>query len=1093
MRCSQCQAENPESHRFCSECGTPMAVACPACGFANQAGGKFCGGCGAPLGAAPPPPAAQPAADPATEPMALDGERRQVTVLFADLAGYTRLSSELDPEETHALLNRFFEAVDQVVQRYGGAVDKHIGDSVMAVFGAPLAHDDDPERAVRAALDIHRAVAAASEAAARPLAVHVGVASGEVVASGTGSAAHSEYTVTGDTVNLASRLQDMAKSGETLMSEAVRGAVERRVECTALEEVSIKGLPRPVRVWRVLGLRTVEGAAQPLVGRRTELRQFEGALAGCTETGAGQAVLVRGEAGIGKSRLLAEFRARAAQAGFTCHMGQVLDFGVGLGQDAVRTVVGGLLNLAANADEAVRRAAVDAALGDGLAHEDQRVFLNELLGVSQPTELRAMYDAMDDAARRRGEHEAVAALVGALSRRQPLLIQIEDIHWADAPVLAHLAALAAAIAGYPALLVLSSRIEGDPLDQAWRAASRGCPLLTIDLAPLRPDEAMAFAAEYIDTSNRLAQECVKRAEGNPLFLEQLLRSAREHEEEGVPASIQSLILARMDRLPTGEKKALQAATVIGQRFALETLRFLLDEPSYDCRALVEHYLVRPEGDDFLFDHALIREGIYGSLLKAARRALHGRAAQWFAERDAVLCAEHLDRADDPAAAGAYLAAAQAQADEYRYERAIALVERGLALAQSNGETFGLTELRAELLRSIGRPAESIEAYRAALGLAADDAERCAAWIGIAAGVRLSGGYDDGIEALARAEEIALRARHDRALSQIYFYRGTLYFAHADVDGCLEQQQRAVRHAEQADDAEWRARALSGLGDAYYARGRMKTALDCYRQCLGLCREHGFGQIEVAALYIAANIRRYMNEFEAACQEIGAAVEMAGKIGNLRAEMYARMLEGEFLIERDERARAETTLERAHALADGMGNRRFMAYVMHHQARCLLGRQRPAEALALLAEALAISRETGISFIGPRILGTTALAATDAAVKHDALAEGEEVVRAGCFAHNVMWFYRDAMDASLADGAWDEAERYANALADYTRPEPLPWSDLFIARGRALTAHGRGRRDPETLAALGHLRDEAIRVGFVAALPGLEAALGGAEN
>jgi tetratricopeptide (TPR) repeat protein len=872
------------------------------------------------------------------------------------------------------------------------------------------------------------------------------------------------------------------------MSEAVHGAVERRVECMPLEEVSIKGLQRPVRVWRVLGLRATvaEGAAQPFVGRRTELRQFEGALAGCTETAAGQTVLVRGEAGIGKSRLLAEFRALAERAGFACHLALVLDFGVGLGQDAVRTIVSSLLNVDANADEAARRAAVDAALDGGLAHDDQRVFLNELLGVSQPTELRAMYDAMDDAARRRGEHEAVAAVVGALSRRQPQLIQIEDIQWADAPVLAHLAALAAAVAGCPALLVLSSRIESDPLDQAWRAASRDCPLLTIDLAPLREDEAMAFAGEYIDASNRLAQECIKRAEGNPIFLEQLLRSAREHEEEGVQASIQSLILARMDRLPAGEKKAAQAATVIGRRFALETLRFVLDEPNYDCRALVEHHLVRPEGDDYLFDQALIREGIYGSLLKAARRTLHGRAAQWFAERDAVLCAEHLDRADDPAAPSAYLKAAQAQADEYRYERAIALVDRGLALAQRNGETFGLTRLRAELLRRIGRPAESIEAYRAALGLTVDDNERCAAWIGIAAGVRLSGGYDDGIEALARAEEIALRAQNHRALSQIHFYRGDLYFAHADVDGCLDQQQHAVRHAEQADDAEWRARALSGLGDAHYARGSMKSALDCYLQCLSLCSEHGFGRIEVAALYIAANIRRYMNEFEAACQEIGAAVEMAGKVGNLRAEMYARMLEGEFLIERGECARAEATLERAFSLAESMGNRRFMAYVMNHRARCLLGRHRPAEALALLAEAIAISRETGVTFIGPRILGTT-----DAGARHDALSEGEEVVRAGCFAHNVMWFYRDAMDASLAGGAWDEAERYAGALEDYTRPEPLPWTDFFIARGRALAAHGRGRRDQETMAALSRLRDEATSVGYVAALPGLEAALGAA--
>ena len=245
MQCTACGSDNPDSHRFCGQCGAALVRACPACSFANEPGGKFCGGCGAPLDGQD-PPASHAAPDDAT-PVS-GGERRQVSVLFADLSGFTRLSSGLDPEETHALLNRFFAAVDAVVERYGGAVDKHVGDSVMAVFGAPVAHGNDPERAVRAAIDIHQAVAGLTRDNGEALSVHIGVASGQVVASGTGSAAHQEYTVTGDSVNLASRLQDLAAAGQTLISDAVRNAVSADVECEDIGEVEVAGLPKAVRV-----------------------------------------------------------------------------------------------------------------------------------------------------------------------------------------------------------------------------------------------------------------------------------------------------------------------------------------------------------------------------------------------------------------------------------------------------------------------------------------------------------------------------------------------------------------------------------------------------------------------------------------------------------------------------------------------------------------------------------------------------------------------------------------------------------------------------------------------------------------------------
>ena len=276
---------------------------CTACGGALVAGARFCGGCGVPVAA----PAEEPAA-PRTAEIG-SGERRQVAILFADLSGFTELSTTLDAEELRDLVGRFFDAVDGVVENYGGTVDKHIGDAVMALFGAPVAHDDDPGRAVRAALDIHEAVAGLGAETGRDLAVHVAIASGEVVAGGVGSDERREYTVMGDAVNLAARLDELARPGETLISEAVWRLVSPLVDGEARGEVALKGIAKPVRAWRVVGLRGagVGGQRSRLVGRRAEVRQFEGVVGACRESGRGQAVLVRGEAGIGKTHLAGEF------------------------------------------------------------------------------------------------------------------------------------------------------------------------------------------------------------------------------------------------------------------------------------------------------------------------------------------------------------------------------------------------------------------------------------------------------------------------------------------------------------------------------------------------------------------------------------------------------------------------------------------------------------------------------------------------------------------------------------------------------------------------------------------------------------------
>ena len=298
--------------------------------------------------------------------------------------------------------------------------------------------------------------------------------------------------------------------------------------------------------------------------RTAAIRRRRGDIA---ETGTGQAFLLRGEAGIGKTRLTEKYEGIARDHGFDCHRTLVLDFGVGKGQDAVRGLVRHLLAIPSRSDKATRAAAADRIYATGLLDRERAMYLNDLLDLPQSPELRSLYDAMDNAKRNQGRRETVAALVAALSRSRPMFLVVEDIHWADNFILEQLAELTRSIADKPVMLVMTSRIEGDPIGHAWRSSTAPTPLTTIDLSALRRDDAMALAAEFFDATNQFAMSCVERADGNPLFLEQLLRSAETATKDSVPGSVQSIVQARVDALEPHDKQAILAASVLGQRFS----------------------------------------------------------------------------------------------------------------------------------------------------------------------------------------------------------------------------------------------------------------------------------------------------------------------------------------------------------------------------------------------------------------------------------------------------------------------------------------------------------------------------------------------
>jgi class 3 adenylate cyclase/tetratricopeptide (TPR) repeat protein len=813
-----------------------------------------------------------------------EGDRRPVTVLFCDLVGYTRLSSALDPEDVRALLKRFFALVDATVDRFGGTIDKHIGDAAMALFGAPLARGNDAERAIRAALEIQASVPALASGLPSALAVHIGIATGEVIASSLGSSHHREYTVTGEAANIAARLLDRAGAGEILVSDVVCEATKHVVAFESAGFLTLKGVGRPVEAWRPVGMKSSAPEPPALVGRRSELGQLRAILNACVEGTSGMSVLIRGEAGIGKTRLVDELQSIATESGMTCTSGFVLDFGTARGHGAVRTVVAGLLGLAPGATTDAVEATIAAYLQRSQLPADDVLYLRDLLEIPHTEATRKLYEAMDTAARTHGKERVVTTLVKSAADQQPLLIRVEDVHWTDPETLSLLAAVSRATALSRTVLIMTTRLESDKLDAQWRGMAGGGAIATIDLSPLSAQDALSIARRFIDAS-AFADQCVERAGGNPLFLEQLLRGAGDLTDGRLPASIQSVVLARTDLLSTEDRRAIQAASILGQRFTLPQLRTLLQEPNFVCDTLVRNALLRPVPDGLLFAHALVREGIYGSLTNARKREPHAAAAAIFAD-DPVLRAEHLDRAGSADAPQAYVAAARLQANLFRHDQAITLAARGLALASTGKDAFELAILLGDLQQDSGRGTEALEAYQRALSEAGVAADHCRALIGCAAANRLTARVDDAFSALAEAEPLANELGDSRAVAEIHYIRGNLHFARGQLVECRTEHRQALEAARQVASPEWQARALSGLADAQYMDCRMATALRHFTECVDLCEADGLTKIAVPNRVMMGHCRIYTCAFDQALEDMRAAKDVAVRIGNRHAEMFA---------------------------------------------------------------------------------------------------------------------------------------------------------------------------------------------------------------
>ncbi len=1067
MRCQQCATENRSERRFCAACGAVLESACAACGFPNAAGDRFCGGCGKALEASVPP---SPAPKAATPRPVDSSERRPVAVLYADLARFTQLTAGRDPEETQRLLAHYFEAVDHVVLDHGGTVDKHIGDAVMALFGAPIAHGDDALRAARAAIAIHQRLTALSDEIGETLQAHIGVALGEVLAGHVGSASHATYTVTGEAANLAARLMSAAPAGATWVDAAIAAEVSDAIPCTTQPDVAFKGMGE-MQVYAIARHAT-DAAQRPrhLVGRRAELAQIA-ALIDAAMDGRGGALLVRGDPGIGKSTLLREVAQMVAPRGFAVVLAQVLDFGASREMEAGSTICAGLL---AQIGDGSPQEALDAAIADGVLSPELAPLAADMLLLPQTPANLDLLRAMDEAARERGRARALGALLRAAAGKRPCLVIVEDLHWAGRAVLSRLAELAAAAGDTAAILLMSSRIDGDPIDAGWRASARDALAATIDLRPLSAGDAAQLVGALSMEANDFTRRCIERAEGNPLFLEQLLRSRHITQDGKLPPSLHGVVLARLDRLEAQDRRAIEAAAILGQRFQLADLRAMLNAPGYLVDELARRHLIRPEAGELAFAHALIRDGVYAALTKERRNHLHRAAAAMFAARDPVLMAEHLDRANDSVAASAYLRAARAEGAIFHGERALALAQRGLQIATQPADKFDLAIEVGKLQRDLGQGEPALAAYRIAAEHATEDRQHLIALIGIAACNRLLGRVQEALAQSATALASPALAQGGILLAELQHLRGNLHFAAGNLAECAESHQAALDAAAKANSMEWRIRALGGMGDVGYAAGRLATARRHFLECVELAYGEGLLRVAIANRAMIGDCEVYFLEIDKARSDAEAALSGARQLGDRYLEMFAlqSLAYVHWCAGHEE---AAVSVQQALTMSRALRSDRYTYMLLATLASAAGVRMSSAERMALCREALELAERTSPTFAGPVVYVVTAQCEPDPALQIDWIRRGEELLARSPLAHNQILFRRFAIDWAMGRRDWDEVRRFAGQLREFCAArEAVPYVDLVVDRAVTLADLAARPGDPALLARLQVLRDHARR-------------------
>ncbi len=871
MRCPRCGADSPLGMRFCGQCGAPLEAGCPACGATNPPDHKFCGHCGSPLdGALIEPGSPTPdAPEPSTRggpgaASARPAEMRQVTLFFCDIVNSTPMTERLGSEAMRDLVHAFLDTSIAEVRRYGGTAPQFTGDGFLALFGAPLTHEDHVRRALLAALAIQRALAAgAADRGGLDLPVRIGVHTGPVVFGPLGDKVALDYTVIGDTANIAARLQQAAEPGTIVVSEAVGRSAEGYARLEPVGPFVVKGKAEPIAAFRLLdvshrrsGLREAPSPrSASFVDRDSELGILRNFLRQ-VEAGHGQAVGLVGEPGIGKSRLLTEFHRELAGSRVTWVEGRCLSYGTGipyvLALDLLRSHCG---IVETDPPERVAEKVRSGLREVGMDPEEAAPVLLHLLdikgaaaapGLSNPEAVKAK------------AFETFHQLVARASLRRPMVLVLEDLHWVDRISEELIGFLAENFREIRILLVATYRPGYRP---PWIEKSYAAQ---IPLPPLSADDSAQVVRSVLrveDLVDLVTREIVAKADGNPLFLEQLALHAGEAKdfraELMVPGTIHDVVMARIDRLPDDTKRALQTAAVIGREFPLRILDGVWKGPGSledRLRELVRsefiYERVEAEGSVYVFRHALTQETAYGSLLERHRRVHHGavgRAIEGLyrgrADEVAELLALHFGRSDEAETSVDYAILA-AEKSQRRWANAEAVTYFSDALGRldllPDTEANRLRRIdavikQAEVRFALGQHAEHIESLDRIRGFVDEtqDPRRRATWHYWRGFLHsLTGGRPEiAIDHCNTAATLAAAAGLDEVkafaescLAQIYLITGRLREA-------IEAGDRALATFESLSNLWWAGRTISHLSPAAISLGEWDTGLGYCRKAL----------------------------------------------------------------------------------------------------------------------------------------------------------------------------------------------------------------------------------------------------------------------
>jgi class 3 adenylate cyclase/tetratricopeptide (TPR) repeat protein len=907
MRCSACGAAIEGRFRFCPECGHRVSTADLAT-------------TGAP---APPSGAA-----------ALEGERRQVTVLFCDLVGSTAIAERLDPEEYHDLLQKYLTVAFPAIYRFEGVVNALAGDGLMALFGAPVAHEDDPQRAVRAALAVREAVRGLAERVAADggpaLTVRIGVHTGPVVVGGFGTDLKRDYTAIGDTPNVAARLQTLAAPGSILISEATHRLVQGFFEVHSAGELTMKGKSDPVRAYEVLRRQmaatamsiAAERGLTPFVGRAAELRRLEEAYAGLSR-GQAQVVTVVGDAGMGKSRLVYEFRQRLAEEPVVFFESYCSSISQAIPYHSTLSMLRRFFGIEVGEPHEQASGKIAERLGAPMERLEQAYpLLTRLL--SRPYAERR--DAPADELRRE-TFDAIARLLVGVSQDAPVVVLIEDIHWSDEASRELLATLVATLERSRVMVLVTTRSEGRP---AWRTRAARTE---IELIPLADDEVRSMARALVGGAlpREIEDRLVTRAVGSPFFAEEFTRALLEAGElvceNGtcrlvrapvdipIPNTVQEVIAARLDRLPPPAKRALQLAAVLGRQFRAPDVAALAADGALDVEAALaelEHrglvHRKHTGGEDELrFGESVTQEVAYEGLLLRQRRVLHDRAAALLegrldgggVQRSAVI-AYHRARGDDRRAAVEALLAAGRDAEA---------VPSYLTAAQFFSEAATLAE------RAVAEHESGFE--RAALE----------ALFGVARLVVLFGlpMVREGAEAAERGRALAERLGAIEETSSFLYFQGILTMSMPGGDFA-----RGIALAEEASDrataagSELQVRRIKrGLALNYALDGQMEKARVLIAPIAAELEPRGDGGLPsdgyLTARWVWAFVQFVGDELDAAVTHAAETLVQAQRVNNRTIQSVVGTMLGQIALMRGENEAALRYADQAVELAETIGN------------------------------------------------------------------------------------------------------------------------------------------------------------------------------